>query len=161
MRQHSPTIVFIIIAVAGWFLIRGFQPAEHGAHKPTLMTAADTKGLDLTTEMNKLVITLASLVLAGVGKLVVSEGKDGRRPVDLNGLSVRMLLAATVLLAMSALYFSYFVYDKLVEMLAAGFLDLNSDLILSPRTAQVDCLLAAVFTLGLAVISSLARETHK
>jgi hypothetical protein len=158
MKRHAPTIFFVALAVLAWLLISHLQPTDPGAQKPSQLAAIENKGVDLVTEMNKLIIAVASLVLAGIGKLVTSERKDGKRAINLVAWPVRMLLGTTVVLAVATLYFSYIIYDKLVEMLAGGFLNLNSNLILSPREWQVDCLLAALFTLGLAVMVGLSEE---
>lgn len=122
------------------------------------MSAMDSRGLDLMTEMNKLAIALATLILAAVGKLVASQGNKTSKTIDLSSSVTRILCGAVVVFAMATLYLSYLVYDKLVEMLAAGFLDLNSELILKPRNLQIDCLLASFFVLGLTIVIAIGNE---
>jgi hypothetical protein len=155
--KHIPTVIFAVLALLAWVLVSRFNPKEVGAQTPSTLTPMETKGVDLVTEMNKLIVAIATLILAGVGKLVTSERKDGKRVISLSAL-VRTLLGATVVLAFVTLYYSYVIYDKLVEMIAGGFMNLNSTLILSTREWQVDSLFAALFGFGLAVMIGLTDE---
>jgi hypothetical protein len=159
-RRHLPAIVYIASAVIAWLVLAlAFHPSQGTppVAKPAISKFGE-KGLEITLEMNKLVITATLLVFAAVGKIALADG-ESRRPLNLFS---RLLLSVAVLFAALALYFSYVIYDKLVEMLAAGFLDLNSDLILGPRDLQLYSLLLSVLVLGLLVIHRSGAEvsTH-
>jgi hypothetical protein len=143
-RRMVPVIVFVttaaVAAVIGLTIIPEIaQPA--GGPELGPLKDHQQQALAITLEMNKLVISLGSLILGAVGAIVV--GKEDFRALN----RLQIVLALTTLLgATSALFLSYVVYDRLVEMLSNKFLALNDGAMLFVRSIQVD-------TLGISVVA--------
>ena len=151
----SPTITFVGLATVVVVVFVSVAPKltmpVGGVELGKLKDSQD-RALAITLEMNKLVISLATLIFGAVAALVL--GKDSVRTLD----HVQVTLALLALLgASAALYFSYLTYDKLVEMLSNQFLDLNDEAILLPRALQIDSLGVAVVMLAGLFLASVNR----
>lgn len=135
-----------------------FHPAAIGGEQVEKFSDPQKQALGVALEMNKLVVSLATLVFGAVGALVFT--KDGAPRVTTS--AGRAFVVLTLYFAALAIYFSYVAYDKLVEMLSNEFIDLNSDLLAEPRRLQVYALTASVVLLGMLVISILtaSKEEH-
>jgi hypothetical protein len=150
----TPTTVFVGLATLGVLIFLSVAPqlkTPIGGAELSKLRDSQERALGITLEMNKLVISLATLIFGAVAALVL--GKEDVRRLD----DVQIALAlATLLGASSALYFSYLTYEKLVEMLSNNFLELNDDALLLPRQLQIDSLGVAVVMLAglfLAIVS--------
>jgi hypothetical protein len=108
-----------------------------------------TKALEITLEMNKMVSSMALLIFAAFGALLTTEVPR----ISLEDTLQAVLATISLTGATICLYLSYVIYDKLVEMLTAGFLDLNNSLLLVPREAQVDSLLVSIVALAACVLA--------
>ena len=56
--KHIPSLMFTVLALLAWVLVSRFNPKELGAMTPTTLTPMENKGVDLVTEMNKLIVAI-------------------------------------------------------------------------------------------------------
>ena len=156
---HAPTLAYLLLIVATTVALQFYHPTGSPAVVAVKSLSAPQKeAIAVTLEMNKLVISLATLVFGAVGTLVFVG--DGR--IRISGRFQNTLVVATLFFASSALYFSYVTYDKIVEMLSNEFFDLNSELLASPRRLEVDGLTLSVVGLGLLLVTILMPpEGHR
>jgi hypothetical protein len=152
LLRYTPSMFFVALTLAVEIsMLLWFNPPGAQGALVQRLPEIQKSALETTVEMNKLVLSLASLVFGAAGVLSVSKER-GVAAVPLPG---RLLLVLTLASAGLSIYFSYVVYDKLVEMLSNNFLDLNASLVLIPRRLQIDSLGLAVFFLGLLFVTTL------
>jgi len=153
-RRASLLLFFAIVAavaVAVYFLVQR-QPLP--GVELTELNGLQKLALDVMLEMNKLAISVALLVFAGIGALLTAE----RPLVSLDDGLQRLLITLSLGAAAVSLYASYVVYDKLVEMLAAQYFDPNNPVLLRPRDLQVDAVLIAVVLLAASLLAGTRRS---
>jgi hypothetical protein len=154
-RWFTPGVAFILLVLATALTLSiWFHPKTLGGVETPKFTDPQKNAVAVTLEMNKLVISLASLVFGAVGTLVFAKegGTRIRARADI------MLIVLTVFAAGLSIYFSYVTYDKLVEMLSNQFLDLNGPLLSQPRAGQIYSLTLSVACLGMLVVRLITSE---
>jgi len=153
---RSPSLSFVLLVLVTGICLRiWFHPTSIGGTQIEKFSDPQKNAVAVTLEMNKLVISLASLVFGAVGSLLFSKDQGARvwRGADV------ALVVFTVFLAALAIYFSYTTYDKLVEMLSNEFLDLNGAILAQPRAGQVYSLTLSVVCLGILVIRLITGQS--
>jgi hypothetical protein len=147
-RVRARTLISISFVIVIVVLLQLVNPKQVGGVSVDKLNDPQKRAIEVTLEMNKLVISLATLVFGAIGTLAFTA--DGGPKVE--DAIEKAFVIATLSFSAAAIYFSYLVYDKLVEMLSNSFLDLNGDLLAIPRRLQVNCLTLAVLCLGVLVI---------
>lgn len=154
-RWPTPGVVFILLVFATVLILRiWFHPVSLGGEEIPKFSDPQRSAVAVTLEMNKLVISLASLIFGAVGSLVFAK-EAGLRVHDRADV---MLVVLTVFAAGLSIYFSYATYDKLAEMLSNQFLDLNGPILSQPRIGQIYSLTVSVACLGVLVIRLITSE---
>src|SRR5438309_4080260 len=98
------------------------------------------KQVDIYVEINKQLLTLATLVIAGVAlNLKVQQG---------TGSAPRRILIGSMIMAALSIYAGYLSYDKLVWMLAADFFNLNTPLLYVLRVLQFWSFVSSLLLFG-------------
>jgi hypothetical protein len=101
------------------------------------LTAMQLKQLDALLEMNRLLTTLSTTLLAAVGFLIIKERKPRIRQ------ELWAALASAVCIGLS-LFFGYLVYLGILWMLGESFFDLTNPHILWARQAHFYAFLLGV-----------------
>lgn len=130
--------------------------------KPAMLPAPDTgaeagslsdsqkEALKIFGELEKLLLSLTSLLIGGVVTIVAKDGLLRPPPPR----PARLLLIATFAAAASSLYFGYFFYVRLLEILEYGYFSVNAEQLSDPLAWQYRLFMAAV--LGLAAFTMLS-----
>jgi hypothetical protein len=98
------------------------------------------KQIDIYIEINKQLLGLATLVIAGIGlNLNLQQGGPGspRRS--------RPILIGSLVMAAFSIYAGYLSYDKLVWMLASNFFNLETPLLYALRVLQFWAFVSSLF----------------
>lgn len=112
--------------------------------------------LDIWTEMNKLLITLATVTIGTVGGFLVN--RDKTNPVSLAQL--RRAAASWIFCALS-LYFGYLSYNEAVTMLSLGTFDTFDPRLWWPTRAQFWTFLISVILFADFVYGSIRSNPEK
>ncbi len=124
-------------AISKW--VRFAEPILRGD-----LSSLQGKQIDIYVEMNKQLLTLASLVFAGVGLYFNLYLKNG---VTLRKRD-RNILVGTMLLAAFSIYTGYLSYDKIVWMLSMRIFNLDTPLLYWFRTLQFWSFVASILFFG-------------
>jgi Ni/Fe-hydrogenase subunit HybB-like protein len=117
----------------------------------TLTDDYKKKQIDLWTEMNKLLIALATVVIGGIGGVVLKSDSH----VTLDERQMRRAAAGWIFCALS-LYFGYLSYQEASIMLSNGIFDAKSPRLFWPTRGQFWSFLISVLLFG-----DLAYGSHR
>ncbi len=132
-----PNILFVILLILGFiWVLFFFKPAPGPELAIKTLDALQNKSIDIIIEMNRQMMSLALLLLAGVGAFVANKYSTGK----IESFIARLFLTFSSLFAVFSILFGYFLYDKIVEMLSHGMFNSNSPLISLPQALQLYCL---------------------
>ena len=142
MNKHEiihnlPNILFLTVLVVGsvWVLFF-FNPAPSPELAIKTLNTFQKQSIDIVIEMNRQMLSLALLLLAGVGAFVVNKYSTGK----IESYAARLLLVFSSLFSIFSILFGYFLYDKIVEMLSNEMFNPYSPLISQPQFLQLYCL---------------------
>ena len=142
-------ITLAVVVMAGYFLTYSLHSGQPGnSDGVTELTKLQETALSTMLEANKLGIQLALLLFGAWGALLLADAPIIRLSSLPDVILMVISLAATTL----SLHTGYLQYDRIVEMLAAGYFDPNSTLVLKPRSLQVDSLLVSLSTLAIGAV---------
>jgi len=150
---------FYAVVVLAAFLIHGIGALVNSVQdvQPISSSLSDEykkKQLDIWAEMNKLLITLATVVIGGIGGFVLK----GSAPHTLEPRQMRRAAAGWVFCALS-LYFGYLAYQEASIMLSNGIFDAKSARLFWPTRGQFWSFLISVLVFAdLAYGANRARE---
>jgi len=97
------------------------------------------KQIDIYIEINKQLLGLATLVIAGIGlNLNLQQGPGSPR-------QSRPILIGSLVMAAFSIYAGYLSYDKLVWMLASNFFNLDTPLLYALRVLQFWAFVGSLF----------------
>ena len=123
----------------------------------TDLSKMQEKQVDIYVETNKQLMTLATLMFAGVGwyfDLYFRDGAKARR----RGL---FFVSGSMLMAAFSIYMGYLSYDKMVWMLSKRFFNLDTSLLYWFRTLQLWSFLASILLLGWVWLGELWSVTRR
>lgn len=145
-------LVVAALALAVWRIQQHLFATPYLEPLKTDLTSLDQQQLSAFLEMNRLLITLGTAILGGLG-FVLSRSR--RR-----ALAWRELwpVLASALFAGFSLYFGYVAYQCILWMLQNGFFDLNNAAVLWARHYHFYSLLLSVFFFADFFIHDTSRE---
>lgn len=108
------------------------------------LTGSQEQAIGVIKEMEKLLLSLAGLLIAGVTAIVAKDGILRPAPPR----PARLLLLATLVAAALSMYFGYFTQSRLVELLGQDSFSASAKQIWSPLRWQYRFFLSAVGCLG-------------
>jgi hypothetical protein len=146
----------LILALAVLFIVavilvhEVFQPIPSPAETMDKLNDLESKSLDTVIEMNKLIISLALIVLGACAAILVQKYPVLR----LKTTFTTAILLTCVLFAASSIFSGYVLYDNLVTMLTKGsYFDPSNELIAWPQRLQFYSFFISVVLFGLFIIS--------
>jgi hypothetical protein len=143
---------FITFCLVAFFAIRKLMDVEPEALAFVEgLTSLQEHSLSVLEEMNKLLISLALLIIGALGGLILNK-KYSYTDHD-NWTNLMLLL--TLLFAVLSIYFGYILYYKLVEMLSNNMFDASSELLTVPQRYQFFLFLLSIISISLFMINSL------
>lgn len=131
--------VFILLSLLVCFVVVDYLVSRLPFAEPRLKGDIDKvqeKQIDIYVEMNKQLLTLASLVIAGAGLKLQGLTAVGR---------ARRTLIVSMIMAALSIYAGYQSYDKLVWMLNSSFFNLNTPLLYVLRVLQFWSFVGSLF----------------
>jgi hypothetical protein len=140
IRFYSFALVALLVLVA---LQQVFSQLSFTSEEVTSLNTLQEKQLEVFVDMNKLLITLATLSLGGIGAFVLNRYKSQEMP----WYQVWRVVASWVFCGLS-LYCGVLTNEKLIWMLQNGFFDLTNPRILWVYRSQFWTLAAAIFFLA-------------
>jgi hypothetical protein len=152
MKRLILNLGFIFICLVAFFSIRKLMEMEPTA-QPFVddLSSLQEHSLSVLEEMNKLLISLALLIVGAVGGLILNK-KYSFTDYD---LWTNLLLLLTVFFAVLSIYFGYILYYKLVEMLSNNMFDASSDSLTVPQRYQFFLFLLSVISISLFMLNNL------
>jgi len=114
------------------------------------LTDSQKEALKVFGELEKLLLSLTGLLIGGVVTVVAKDGQLRPAPPR----PARLLLIATFGAAASSMYFGYFTYIRLLEILEYGYFSVNAQQLSDPLTWQYRLFMTAL--LGLATFVGMA-----
>jgi Na+/H+ antiporter NhaD/arsenite permease-like protein len=115
------------------------------------------KSVEIIIETNKLIVSLSLLIIGGVGGFSLQKypGINIRRSLE------RTIVIFCIALASLSIFFGYFMYRGMVEMLSNSMYDPTSVLLEWPQTFQFVCFFLAVLLFGFLVFSTLKSKSSE
>lgn len=168
MRNKPPTLkperpwleigfVVVLLAAGTWLAVAiaerpgvitfDSEKAAEAAAKGDL-TPAQTEALDVVRELEKLLLSLTSLLIGGVVAVVAKDGLV--RPLPPR--PARLVLIATFAAAAFSMYFGYFFHVRLLEILEYGYFSAQAEQLWEPLKWQYRLFLVAVVGLATFVV---------
>jgi len=129
----------VVIALILWRVQQHMFTATYMEPFKDQLTPLDQQQLDAFLEMNRLLITLGTAVLGGLGFLLGRTRKQSLPWRDL------WPVVASAVCAGLSLYFGYVAYQCILWMLQSNFFDLNNPAVLWARHYHFYSLLVSVF----------------
>ena len=146
----------ILVVAAAWLGYRlqsqpaVLPPPPSAATEVGKLTDSQKEALKIFGELEKLLLSLTGLLIGGAVTVVAKDGLLRPPPPR----PARLLLIATFVAAASSMYFGYFTYIRLLEILEYGYFSVNALQLSEPLTWQYRLFMIAV--LGLATFAMLA-----
>lgn len=145
----------VLVVAASWLGYRlqskpAVLPPPSAATQAGSLTDSQKEALKIFGELEKLLLSLTGLLIGGVVTIVAKDGLLRPPPPR----PARLLLIATFGAAASSMYFGYFTYIRLLEILEYGYFSVNAQQLSDPLTWQYRLFMTAV--LGLATFAMLA-----
>lgn len=147
-----PTVLFVSLVILGWIVAEiCFNPKPEPGVAIETLNELQKRSSEIIIEMNKLMTSLATLVIGGVGALLLKKDE----PFRVQSRGRRMTMAVCSVFAVFSIYFGYILYFKMVEMLSNSFYDPSNALIEIPRRFQYYCLwLSVIFFVIFALLET-------
>ena len=146
-RSLGGFLVLLILLLVGW----GIQSYIAGRIVATetfpSLTELQERSFDLFLENNKLLTSLALLMIAGVGIFVQLLVK-GELRIDVNSLP-RWLLLVSMLFAALSIYCGYLASENLSTLLRHDAYDITLDAVSIPKQLQFYFFLGSIFCFGM------------
>jgi hypothetical protein len=143
IRFGSLRFYLILAVVAAVLLtvesILGSMPFAAAMPDQQVVLEFQKKQIDTWSDMNKLLVALATATIGAVGGFLVHRDKDA--PLTPRQ---RRRAALSWLWCAASLYFGYLSYQQIAWMLGIGFFDAHNPRLYWPARAQFWCFLAAV-----------------
>ena len=153
IRFGSLRFYLILIIVAALLLtvesILGSMPFAAPLPDQQTILELQKKQIDTWSEMNKLLVALATATIGAVGGFLVHRDKDARLTPR-----QRRRAALSWFWCAASLYFGYLSYQQIAWMLGIGFFDAHNPRLWWPARAQFWTFLAAVVLFADFVYSS-------
>ncbi len=144
----------VLVSAASTLLSVQFQHSLGAEVRVTTLNELQKQQVATFIEMNKLLTTLATLAMGGLGAFVFNRYKDQPLP---RAQAVRVLV--TILFVGLSLFFGYVSHERLIAMFDAEFFNLFSPLVSFPTRAQFWTFLIAVLYLAAFVFTDLTRSS--
>jgi hypothetical protein len=139
----------VVVAVAIVSLSMGGAEAPSVLPNAEVTDAAD-KALDVTLELTKQVVTLATALIGACLWLLTRPLGAARELLE------RLIFTIAALLAFAAsLYFGFQVFDGSLTYLSWNVFDPRADMVWLPQTLQYYCFVGGAALLGLACLRSI------
>ena len=149
MQPAGKLVIWLVVlaAIIGSLII--FQnyyvdQSTYSSEEVTKLTSLQEKQFELFLEMNHLLVTLATLTLAGIGAFVFNRYKTGIVP---SGQTARAIVSW--IFAGLSLFAGYLADEKVAWMLKYKFFDLSNPQILWVTRAQFWLFIVSLLSLGL------------
>jgi hypothetical protein len=120
------------------------------------LSSLQENSLSVLQEMNKLLISLALLIIGALGGLILNK----KYSYTDHDIWTNVMLLLTLIFAVLSIYFGYILYYKLVEMLSNNMFDSSSELLTVPQRYQFFLFLLSIISISLFMINSLL-PSHK
>ena len=136
-------VVAVVVVVSLALAKRYFSHLSFVEHEISELTPLQEKQFGIFVDMSKLLITLATLALGGIGAFIFKryEGKT------LRGAQVFRVVTAWLLCVLS-LYFGVVINEKLIWMFQSKFFNLANSRILWAYDAQFGTLAVAILLIA-------------
>lgn len=143
----------LLLIVLGWILQSIISPQRIVVVTQSGFTDMEQRSFELFQEANRLLISLALLVFAGVGVFIqlLVTGEVNTRLVAMD----RWPLILSLVLAASSLYFGHLTGENMSFLLRHGAYDPTIPLISIPKDLQFYCFLGAVCSFGIFIFEAL------
>ena len=149
-------LLYVLAAATLIYLIWSYSPSGGQIVQTRIdkLENIQEKELETFLDMNRLLTTLATAAIGGLGAIIFNRLKKELRSSQL------MLAGLAFFLAGLSLYFGYVSYHKVPWMLHYRFFDLTIDDIVVPERLQFLSLVSALFFFGdFALIGLLSPES--
>lgn len=147
MKPRNRTIRFYAFAIAALVLLillqQVFSRLSFASEEVSSLTSLQEKQLEVFVDMNKLLITLSTVSLGGIGAFVLNRYKGQSMP----WYQVWRVTASWVFCGLS-LYCGVLANERLIWMLQSGFFDLTNPRIIWVYRSQFWTLAIAIFFLA-------------
>lgn len=145
------TVLFVVTVI---LLHEFFQPEPDPEFYIENLNPLQSKSLDNVVEMNKLIISLALLVIGACAGILVQKYSN----IKVKRRITIITLLFCILFAASSIFSGYVLYDNLVVMLSNGFYNPANQLIKWPQRLQFYSFFISVVLFGLFIVSSLINN---
>lgn len=143
-------VLAVIFVVAVILLHEVYQPVPGPELSIQTLNPLQSKSLDTVVEMNKLIISLALLVVGACAAILTQKYSVLRVKTTFT----TAVLLTCILFAASSIFSGYVLYDNLVSMLASGsFFNPENELIAWPQRLQFYSFFISVVLFGLFIIT--------
>jgi hypothetical protein len=147
-RQTVLTVLLIVVAV-GLIWAHEAQPLPKPEFLKTSLDQLEAKSLDAVVEMNKLMISLSLLVIAGVSGLLLGKYSE----VKVQGYLPTFALLLCLIAAASSIFSGYVLYDNLIVMLSNQFYNPSNSLIKWPQRLQFYSFFFSIILFGSFIVT--------
>jgi hypothetical protein len=144
------TAVIAVVFIAAVILLHEvFQPAPSAELYIETLNPLLSKSLDYVVEMNKLIISLALVVLGACAAILTQKYPN----LKTKGTWTTVILLVCILLAASSIFSGYVLYDNLVFMLANNFYSPSNELVKWPQRLQFYSFFSSVVLFCLFIVT--------
>ncbi len=142
----SFTVIFVVAVI---LLHEVFQPDPGPEMAIATLTPLQSKSLDNMVEMNKLIISLALLVIGACAAIFVQKYPNLR----VKTTSTTIILLTCILFAASSIFSGYVLYDNIILMLSSEWFNPANELIKWPQRLQFYAFFISVVLFGMFIVS--------
>jgi hypothetical protein len=151
LSVHKMAVLFIVLVLASSVASSVISVRPPVIPRDATFSDAQKNAITVLIEMNKLVISIALLVIGAVAA-VIFKLRDQVGPFRRGD---RVLLVLALVGSGLSFYFGFDLYFRMVEMLAHGGFVADAAILLCAQKLQYYTLLGAVVTLALVVVRRL------
>lgn len=142
-------LIFAILFIVSMIMVHEFQPAPSPEEYLENLNMVQSKSLDNIVEMNKLIISLALLIIGACAGILVRKFPT----INTSTTLTTSILLTCILFAASSIFSGYILYDNVVSMLANNFFHPANEMIKWPQRLQFYSFFISVVLFGLFIVN--------
>jgi len=139
-----PNIAYIIIIFITWVILRSILPSTSADEPDSELTDYQDKSVGIIIELNSLMITLSTLLMGGVGGILIKTHSDK------NKLPIRqwITLLLSLMFGVSTIYFGYTILIGILQQLSDNYFNFENDEVLKSIKYQFYSLILSILCVG-------------
>lgn len=156
-HRSYPIVSVTLVSIAVVIVFFLFHPQPKPEIALDNLNKLQEKAVEIIIETNKLIVSLSVLIVGVVGGFSLQKypGIIIRRPLQ------KTLVISCIAFASLSIFFGYFMYRGMVEMLANSMFDPTSVLVEWPQTFQFLCFFLAVLLFAFLVFSTVMSKSSE